>query len=103
MLKNITKKQAADFMASLAKSKTGARRIMDDDRGQGLNAETSTGTVEAHATFAVFIDKNKITGETQRTRCYYADTRPQAVVDDDGNISRVIFLYNGFMVCYEKA
>lgn len=95
MLKAISQKQAAEFMATLAKSKTGARRVYDSPEGLGLHASQAVGKVNAdHATYFIFDD----------CRGYYSDPdKISGVFNDRGDLERVIYHYPSHIAIYEKA
>lgn len=101
MLYKISQKQAANFIARLATSKTGARRIADYSNGKGENCQIVKCKITPHATYFEWTQLEPV---FDGARCYYADAEKiEAVKNDRGDILRLVFHYNKFMISYEQA
>ena len=96
MIKNISKTKAQAFLDG-GKFK----RIVDNINGLGDNADIKHVLIEPHATY--FRWANTEDGNDYGN-CYWADVdKIEAVYNDYGFITRVVFKYNNkFMIIYEK-
>ena len=95
MIKNISKTKAQAYLDG-GKFK----RIMDNINGLGDNADIKHVLIEPHTTFFKWTNTKD---ENDYGYCHWADTdKIEAVYNDYGFITRVIFKYNKFMIIYEK-
>ena len=96
MIKSISKEKAKAYMSHNGSYK----RIADYSNGRGENCDIKQVKIEPHATYFTW---RQIEPVEDGARCYYDDCNGiEGVYNDRGDLLRVVFKYNKFMISYEK-
>ena len=96
MITRISKNKAKDYM-----SQSGSyRRIADYSNGRGENCDIKQVNIEPHESYFKWEQVDPV---LDGARCYYDDCNDiEGVYNDRGELLRVVFKYNNFMISYEK-
>lgn len=95
MVKVISRAKAKNYM-----QQGWYRRVEDDLNGRGERAIVKRVKVEPHSTYFKWVQIEPV---EQSAKCYYDTCNSiEAVMNNRGDIERIVFKYARHMVCYER-